>query len=176
MDTLNKYKRLPENGLTFYETLFRNNTPGAFHTYRAFDLFTIAVSAGLFEWQRTLDSEQYGQWLEAHKPLKSPLQLAEIPHKLVPTESGPIKAQQHLAYWCIRASTYLGLDKVSCTCWEPFEDLFQLPRKTLSRVTKPLELKRDTTTGRIISKRKEYTAEIDAFFDALETALNTDNQ
>ena len=60
MDTLNKYKRLPEFGLNYYESLFKNNTRGIFHTYRAFDLFTIAVSAGLFEWKCTLDSTQYG--------------------------------------------------------------------------------------------------------------------
>lgn len=175
MDTLNKYKRLPESGLNYLESLYKNNTPGAFHTYRAFDLFIIAIDAGLFTWQNTLDSEQRLQWLEAHKPLKSTLQLAEMPHKLVYTESGPIRTQQHLAYWCIRASTYLGLDRGSTTCWEPFEELFQQPSRSLSRATGPLDLKRDTR-GRIIGKREEYTAEIDAFFDALETALNTDNQ
>lgn len=175
MDTLNKYQRIPEFGQNYAESLFTHNTPGALHTYRAFDLFNIAIAAGLFAWQNTLDSEQHLQWLEAHKPLKSVLQLAEMPYKLVITESGPIRTQQHLAYWCIRASTYLGLDRGSTTCWEPFEDLFQLPRRSLSRATGPLDLKRDTR-GRITGKREEYTAEIDAFFDALETALNTEQQ
>lgn len=184
MDTLNKYKRLPESGLNYVESLYKNNTPRVLHTYRAFNLFIIAVSAGLFEWKSALDSKQYGQWIEAHKPLKSYLQLAEIPHRLLLCESGPIKTQQHLAYWCICASTYLGLDRgpKETTYWEPFEDLFQLPRRTMSRATAPLDLDRDSE-GRPLrdSKgwpiaREEYTKEITAFFNDLETALNPEQQ
>lgn len=183
MDTLNKYKRLPSYGLNYYESLFRNNTPGVFHTYRAYDLFTIAVSAGLFTWQNMLGSEEFEQWLATHKPKKA-LDFALIPQKLVITESGPIKTQQHLAYWCICASTYLGLDRgpKETTYWEPFEDLFQLPRRTLSRATAPLDLDRDSE-GRPIRDSKgwpiaseEYTKEITAFFNALEKALNPEQQ
>ncbi len=52
----------------------------------------------------------------------------------------------------------------------------------MSRATAPLDLDRDSE-GRPLrdSKgwpiaREEYTKEITAFFNALETALNTDNQ
>ena len=176
MDILNKYKRMSAAGLAdLTEATYYHNTPAAFHTYRAYYLFTIAIAGGWFMWEKLLNPEQFLQWLEAHKPLKSQLQLGEIPHKLIIPESSPIRTQPHLAYWCIRASTYLGLDKVSSTNWEPFEDLFGLPHKTLCRTTGPLDLKRDTQ-GRIVEKREEYTAEIDDFFASLEKALNPEQQ
>ena len=88
----------------------------------------------------------------------------------MPTESGPIRTQQHLAYWCIWANYYLGLDRGDKHIieWEPYEDLFQQPNRLLSKATKPLELDRNED-GRPMGAKK-YTAEIDAFFDALETA------
>ena len=170
MDLLNKYKRMPATGENYGEALFIHNTPAAFHTYRAFDLFNIAIAGGWFMWQCLLNDEQHQQWLEANKPL-SILKLAEIPYKLAMPESSPIRTQAHLAYWCICASTYLGLDRGSTTSWEDFETLFQLPRRSLSKATNPLEIERDTK-GRIIGKREEYTAAIDEFFAALEKALN----
>ena len=66
----------------------------------------------------------YARFLAQLPDVASLAGAGEIPHKLIIPESSPIRTQPHLAYWCIRASTYLGLDKVSSTNWEPFEDLF----------------------------------------------------
>ena len=135
--------------------LFVQYTPAAFHTQGAWALFMCAQSAALLNWKVDIENNAF--------------------FHLWPTPTGPIKTKAHLAYWCIRASTYLGLDKVSSTNWEPFEDLFGLPHKTLCRTTGPLDLKRDTQ-GRIVKKREEYTAEIDDFFASLEKALNPEQQ
>ena len=171
MDLLNsKYKRMPTTGQDYGEVLFLKNTPAVFHTYRAYDLFNIAITAGLFEWENQLNTEQFLQWIDTRKPSESK-QFGEIPHKLVPTESGPIRTQAHLAYWCLRASTYLDLDNGGQTCWKPFEELFELPSRALSRATGQLELKYDEK-GNLKDKREEFTAEIDDFFASLEMALN----
>lgn len=177
MDLLNKYKRMPATGLNYVESLFFRNTPNVFHTYRAYDLFTIAAAGGWFEWQCMYTTEQFLEWIKAKDFNQTTLEqkLAEMPHRFVPTESGPLRTQTHLAYWCICASTYLGLDRGSTTSWEDFETLFQLPRRSLSKATGPLEIERDSS-GRIIRKRAEYTAEIDDFFASLEKALNPEQQ
>lgn len=72
-----------------------------------------------------------------------------------------------LAWWCKLASTYLGLDRRSTTNWEPFEKALDLKRRSLSRATGPLDLQFDKE-GNLIDWRRDYTAPIDAFFDALE--------
>lgn len=171
---LDKYRRMPEFGENYAESLFLYNTPDIFHTYRAFDLFTIATAAGLFSWNNTMEHEECLQWITSynHRSARElEEELAQMPHKLVPVESGPIKTQAHLAYWCIRASAYLGLDRGRTTSWEPFENLFGLPSRSLSRATGPLDLEYNEK-GIMIGKREEYTAEIDNFFASLENALN----
>ena len=82
-------------------------------------------------------------------------------------ESSPIRTQPHLAYWCIRASTYLDLDRGGThnTRWEPFEDIFGMPSRMLSRAMSAPQM-----------NKIEYTAEIDAFFEDLEKALNPEQQ
>lgn len=133
--------------------LFANHTPAAFHTQGAWALFMCAQSAALFSWKLDIENKisNFHPW---------------------PNPAGPIKTKAHLAYWCIRASSFLGLDRgpKHTTFWKPFEELLGQPRKALSRATGPLDLERDNE-GRITHKNEAYTKEIDAFFDNLETDM-----
>ena len=133
--------------------LFASRSPETFHTLGAWALFMCAQSAALLRWKLDTDND------------------ISIFH-LAPNPAGPIKTKAHLAYWCIRASTFLGLDRgpKRTTFWKPFEELFGQPRKALSRATGPLDLQRDNE-GRITQKNEAYTKEIDAFFDNLGTDL-----
>lgn len=124
-------------------------------TPRAWALFEAAERAGLFQWivtnQAAVDFDD-----------------AEPNFVLRPAPAGPVRTQTRLAYWCACASTYLGLDRGSTTYWKPFEDLFGLRPKTLSRATGPLCLGRDREgwpTG-----LEAYTAEIDSFFADLDSS------
>ena len=78
-----------------------------------------------------------------------------------------------LAYWCQRASSYLGLDRNSTTYWKPFEDLLGLKEKTLSRASGRLYLPQFGDGPR--EKDPRIAEPVDAFFDALdaEPALAT---
>ncbi len=71
-----------------------------------------------------------------------------------------------LAYWCQRASSYLGLDRNSTTYWKPFEDLLGLKEKTLSRASGRIWLK--DGKGYRAEKDPKITGPVDAFFDALD--------
>lgn len=147
----------PETDFFYY------NTPAEIHTWRAYDLFCAAEKEGLFSW---ICTNQAAVDFCLEDPCFS----------LRPNPAGPIKSLARLAYWCMRASYYLGLDrgKQHSTYWKPFEDLFGKKRRSLSRATWLLDLSTDERK-RPISLNTEYTAEIDAFFDRLEADLNTDN-
>lgn len=136
------------------------NTPDTLHTWRAFALFEAAERAGFLRW---IITNQAAVDFDNDTP----------DFALRPAPGGPIRTLAHLAYWSARASYYLGLDRgpKHTTYWKPFEDLFGKPSKAFSRATGPLDLDR-SAEGRPIG-RAEYTAEIDAFFDSLETDLNT---
>lgn len=74
-----------------------------------------------------------------------------------------------LAYWCKRASTYLGIDNGRMqktnkprTRWAPFDALFGYSDR------RPLRATMHNIEER--TAPEEYTARIDAFFDALEGA------
>jgi len=73
--------------------------PREFWNARARHLFKSAVAAGLIVWVDEANTFAAGERLT--------------------------KAQ--LAYWCKRASTYLGLDRGSTTNWKPFERVFNAP-------------------------------------------------
>lgn len=112
--------------------------PRIFWTEKARHLFRAALDAGILE---PSEGDLY-------------LQRAE----------GITKAQ--LAYWCKRASTYLGLDKGRMqesnqprTCWPPFDQFFgTTPSAPLRAALHNIE---ESTAP------EEYTAEIDAFFESL---------
>lgn len=158
METQNKalYPGNPETDFFYY------STPAAFHTWRAYTLFQAAERAGLLQWailnQAAVD-----------------LANEDPDFALRPVPTGPVRTQTRLAFWCACASNYLGLDRGSTTYWRPFEELFGLAPKTLSRATGPLCLDRDREgwpTG-----LEAYTAEIDPFFADLDSeASGADSQ
>lgn len=90
-----------------------------------------------------------------------------------------------LAYWCICASTYLGLDRgpTETTYWKPFEKALNQKPKSLSRATRPLDLDRDPETHRPMRDnngwplaRELYAKDITAFFNALTADTSTENR
>lgn len=92
---------------------------------------------------------------------------------------GITKAQ--LAYWCIKASTYLGIDRGGTTNWRPFEAVFGRPAGvdflTGEKVPASTPLKAclhniDYTTQAAGEARQDYTAPIDLFFENLKTSTN----
>lgn len=93
--------------------------------------------------------------------------------------------QPQLAYWCICASTYLGLDRgpTETTYWQPFEKALNEKPRALGRATARLELDRDPETKRPIRDnngwpiaREEYSKEIVAFFNDLATDTSTESR
>lgn len=159
---------LPGNPVT---DLYYYNTPDSLHTWRAFTLFEAAEQAGFFRW---IITNQAAVDFDDDTP----------DFALRPAPGGPIKTQTHLAYWCMCASTYLGLDRgpTETTYWKPFEDLLGKPPKTLSRATGPLDLDRDSA-GRVIRDSKgwpmardQYSKETIAFFNSLESDLNAQSR
>ena len=95
------------------------------------------------------------------------LQLSETGPRMYNYVPNPALDWALLAWWCMRASKYLGLDRKSTTCWKPFEEALGLPRRSLSRATGPLDIDRNEYKE-IVSWRSDYTREIDVFFAALE--------
>ena len=99
--------------------------------------------------------------------------------------NGITKAQ--LAYWCKRASTFLGLDRGGTTSWKPFEDYFNYPEFCWkNRAGQPIEtiaptplkaslwclkdqpaysVKRETNSE---GYRLDQVAQIDDFFSELD--------
>lgn len=81
---------------------------------------------------------------------------------------GPGITKAQLAYWCKKASTYLGIDRGNTTNWKPFEQVFGGPgcnplKATLHNIT-------DDLTGS--HSTEDYTAAIDNFFRQLEASTN----
>lgn len=83
---------------------------------------------------------------------------------------GITKAQ--LAYWCKKASTYLGIDRGGTTNWRPFEAVFGNPTSNpAGKASTPLKatFKNIEYTAQLADKaKKEYLAPIDQFFNTLE--------
>ena len=140
------YFSAPLRANTKQKQLFAKHTPEAFHTQGAWALRLCAQISCFIEW----GVKDQGAWFG-----------------LRPSPTGPLKTQTHLAFWCACASRFLGLDRGSTTNWRPFELLFGLAPKTLSRATNPLCLDRDTEGWPI--GRDEYTAATNAFFNSLES-------
>ena len=141
---------------TIEKKIFATHTPETFHTQGAWALLKCAQLSSLLEW--------------------SVKDLGEGNYKfgLYPSTKGPLKTQTHLAYWCACASTFLGMDRGPTknttkknTYWKPFEELFGLPRKTLSRAAGPLDLYHDESGWP--NGREEYAAATNAFFNNLDS-------
>ena len=155
----------PETDFWYY------NAPATFHTWRAFSLFDAAERAGLLRW-------------ETANQAAVDLADAEPVFVLRRNPAGPLQNNTYLAYWCACASTFLGLDRgpTETTNWKPFEDLFGLAAKTLSRAAGPLDLDRDSE-GRPIRDsngwplaREQYAKDTTAFFNAFVSAASADTQ
>lgn len=155
----------PETDFWYY------NTPAAFHTWRAFALFEAAERAGFVSW---ICANQAAVDLTDAEPVFA----------LRRNPAGPLQSNPYLAYWCACASTFLGWDRgpKETTYWAPFEDLFGLAAKTLSRATRPLDLDRDSE-GRPIRDsngwplaREQYTKDTIPFFNALAADNSTENR
>ena len=136
--------------------LFAKYTPETFHTQGAWALFNCAIVSCFLEWGiKDLGEGNYRFGLR-------------------PSSTGPLKTQTHLAFWCACASTFLGMDRgptknttTKNTYWKPFEELFGLPRKTLSRAAGPLDLYHDKSGWP--NGREEYAAATNAFFNSLDS-------
>lgn len=147
-----------------YDREWQNFMPREFWTPEARMLFWKAIEAGFIGWYPELDILEAGR--------------------------GITKGQ--LAYWCKRASTYLGLDRGKTTSWKPFEVYFNGPGAVWCdrsgkaiKTDKPTPLKaslwclkhqpeyddskRETNAE---GYRLDQVADIDAFFDALEAKTN----
>lgn len=138
----------PLKAYTRKKQIFIRYTPEAFHTQGAWALLMCAQVSNLLEWG-VKDQGEGHYWFG-----------------LRPSPTGPLKTQTHLAFWCACASKFLGLNRGSTTYWRPFELLFGLPYKTLSRATGPLCLDLDAEGWPI--GREEYTAATIAFFNNLD--------
>ena len=125
---------------------WQREMPRVFHTAAARHLFTEALKHGILTYYEELGCFYKG----------ANITLAQ------------------LAYWSMKASTYLGLDRGSTHSQKPFEKVFALPPKALTRARGPLQLEYNQE-GQITSKNEKLCGPIDAFFAELETGLNTDN-
>ena len=96
---------------------------------------------------------------------------------LRPVPGGMLRSLPRLAYWCMKASTYLGLDEgrktvhgadadgmVRQTRWSPFEQLFRIKKGTLRRAVQKCDFSKLDPHG-----AKDFTKEINDFFDWLES-------
>ena len=110
------------------------NTPSEFWTREALTLFQAAEQAGII----FFDGEYSETWCRG---LGLPLQeLKERRNKDIynPDYERPIIHGQ-LAYFCLRASKRLHLNKGSHTNWRPFERMFHYRAKTLRSYLHNLE-------------------------------------
>lgn len=119
------------------------------------ELFERARTAGFIEWQLT--NQAAVDFCDA-----------EPNYELRP--AAPLAQKARLAYWCVRASTYLGLDKGRMqkndkprTHWKPFEKAFGVSGTPLRLC---LHLIDESPAP------EDYTALIDQFFAALEASDN----
>lgn len=145
------YFSAPLRANTKKKQLFAKYTPEAFHTQGAWALLMCAQVSNFLEWGiKDLGEGNYKFGLR-------------------PSPTGPLKTQTHLAFWCACASTFLGWDrgKKRSPFWKPFEELFGLARKTLSRAEYLLELDKNAEGWPI--GRDEYTAATNAFFNSLDS-------
>jgi hypothetical protein len=134
-----KTQRLETDAPLITAEIWRRFAPPSLSTDKARRLFEKAIRAGLIYYDEEFE--------------------------IVLPADGITKAQ--LAYWCKKASTYLGLDKGRMqqtdkrrTGWAPFEALFGYgPRRPLRSTLHNIE---ESTAP------EDYTGEIDAFFEALD--------
>lgn len=84
---------------------------------------------------------------------------------------GITKAQ--LAYWCIKASTYLGIDRGGTTNWKPFEAVFGNPSGVEASTPLKACLHNIGYTKQAAGEAwQDYTAPIDLFFENLKASTN----
>ena len=134
--------------------------PREFWTPEARRLFDAAEEFGIIVWPK----DPRGEYAAEHY------------------EKGENMTKAQLAYWCKRASTWLGLDRGSTTNWRPFEKAFGDPAWTdpltgeKHKGSNPLKAALhdiDYTTQAQDAARTEYTQPIDIFFEILDNNKNT---
>lgn len=120
--------------------------PRILHTAQARRLFGAALQAGIL--REVWATDEHGR-----------------PAAYVGLDRADTITRAQLAYWCKRASTYLGLDRGNTTNWKPFEALFGPGLKnTLHDI--------GYTAQAPDGARQEYTRPIDEFFATLDTPTN----
>lgn len=136
---------------------FVRDLPPELLLYKAQDLFLAAMEYGFFYW----DSEDTA---EPWKPL-------------------PGITRGQIAYWCKKASTYLGLDKRQSTNWALFERVFGHPEGIdpmtgkKRKASHPLRYANNNIKQAVF--KEELMAPIDDFFNNLnnkEDALQHDTE
>ena len=120
--------------------------PRAFWTTEARQLFKAATAAGIIRWIDEAETYTAGEGI----------------------------TQGQLAYWCKRASTYLGLDKATSTNWKPFEKVFGTPANELwgTKASLPLRIKYLDLEKVKWEGTDQYKAIIEEFFETLNASTN----
>ncbi|MBR5705667.1 MAG: hypothetical protein IKX21_06850 [Deltaproteobacteria bacterium] len=121
--------------------------PRILHTAQARRLFAEAIRAGIL--REVWATDEHGQ--AAYLGLD---------------RAGTITRAQ-LAYWCKKASTYLGIDRGLTTNWKPFEEVLAFGQG-LKLTLHDIYYNQKIADG----IRQEYTRPIDEFFATLDTSTN----
>lgn len=127
------------------------NTPQAFWTREAFNLFQAAREAGIIAWIWQADKWDRGPGISRAD------QLAQLNRDLY-RKPRPITKGQ-LAYFCKNACRRLHLNKGAQTQWEPFEEMFGFKPKTMRGYLHNVEERSDSG--------KLEDPGIDAFFKSV---------